>query len=56
MNNTFSYGVSVNPVLIICLSLTKLLTFPSLVLNMVGFNLSCSNNPHKIFPSNVISK
>ena len=49
MNNKFPYGVSVNPVLIIFLSLTKLLTFPSLVYTMAGFNLSCSNNPHKNF-------
>ena len=42
--------------LTICLSFAKLLTFPSLVLKVAGFSLSCSNNPHKIFPSKVMSK
>ena len=49
----FIYGVNVSPVII---NLTKLLTFPLLVLNTVGSNLSCSNRPHKIFQSNVTSK
>ena len=44
------------PALIICLSLAKLVMFPSLVLIIAGFNLSCLNNPHKILPSGVISK
>ena len=52
----FVQGDNVKPTLTICLSFAKLLMFPSLVLNIVGFNLSCSNNPHKIFPSKVISK
>ena len=45
----FVCEVNVSPLLINCLSLDKLLTFPSLVLNMAGFNLSCSDRPHKIF-------
>ena len=43
------------PALIIYLSFAKLLTFLSLVLNNAGFNLMCSNRPHNIFPSNIIS-
>ena len=34
----------------------QLLTFPSLVLNIAGFNLSCSNSPLKILSSQVSSK
>ena len=46
-----------SPALIICLSFAKSLTFPSLVLNIAGINLSCSKSPHpSIHPSNVISK
>ena len=45
-----------SPALMNCLSFAKLLTFPSLVLNIVAFNLSCSNRPCKILQSNVISK
>ena len=46
----------VSPVLNNCLSFTKLVTFPSLVLKITGFNLSCSNSPLKSFLSSVISK
>ena len=52
----FVQGDNTRPTLIICLSFAKLLTFPSLVLYIGGFNLSYSNNPWKIFPSKVISK
>ena len=52
----FIYEVIVNPIFINCLHLDKSLTFHLLAVNMVGFNLSCSNSPHKIFPSNVISR
>ena len=51
----FIQGDNVRPTLIICLHFAKLLTFPSLVLKVAGFNLSCSNNPHKILPSRVMS-
>ena len=51
----FIYGDNARPMLIICLSFAKLLTFSSLVLNVTGFNLSCLSNPHKIFPSKVMS-
>ena len=44
------------PVLIICLSFTKLLTFPSLVLIVAGFSLSCSNKSHNILLSKVIGR
>ena len=44
------------PVLIICLSFAKLLMFPSLVLIIAGFNLSCSNKPHRILPSKAMSR
>ena len=44
------------PALIICLSLAKWVMFPSLVLIVAGFVLSCLNNHHKILPSRVISK
>ena len=52
----FIQGDNTRPTLIICLSFTKLLTFPLLVLDIASFNLSGSNNPHKIFLSKVISK
>ena len=52
----FNYGDVVSPTFIICFNYDKLITFPSLLLNMAGFNLSCLKIPLKIFPSNVMSK
>ena len=44
------------PVNITCFKCVRLETLPSLVLIIAGFILSCSNNPHNNFPSNVINK
>ena len=44
------------PVNITCFKCARLETLPSLVLIIAGFILSCSNNPHNNFPSNIINK
>ena len=52
----FNYNDVVNPSFIIYFNCDKFLIFPSLVVNMAGFNLSCLNRPLRIFLSSVMSK
>ena len=44
------------PTEITCFKCARLVTLPSLVLMTAGLILSCSNKPHKSFPSKVISR
>ena len=50
------FNYTIIPIYIICFKCARLVTLPSLVLMTAGLILSCSNRPHKSFPSKVINK